>query len=92
MIPGDGDLPEAHTHCLLLVVHGSHKLAGLSGARPHRLCPAFQEQSSHGRLVSQAELTPVLGERRRGARQLALGCLCSPDAQTHNTTTDSQNG
>lgn len=66
---------EAHTHCLLFVLHGSHKVAGLPRARTHRLCPPFQEQASHGRLISQAELTPVLGTRRRGACQLGPGSL-----------------
>ena len=54
---------EAHTHCLLFVLHGSHKVAGLPCARAHRLCAAFQEQASHGGFISQAELTPVLGDK-----------------------------
>lgn len=66
----DGDVQtpeasnEAHTYRLPFVLHGVHKAAGLLRARPHRLRPAFQEQASHGRLISQAELTPVLGGRR----------------------------
>ena len=54
---------EAHTHCLLFVLHGSHKVAGLPCARTHRLCATFQEQASHGGFISQAELTPVLGDK-----------------------------
>lgn len=62
---------EAYTHCFLFVLHGSHKVAGLPRARPHCLCPAFQEQASHGRLISQAEFTPVLGDKEE--RSLSAG-------------------
>lgn len=64
-------LLEFYNYCFIFIIHSLNKFCRFKSTRSHSFCPAFTEETGHGRFISQRKLSSILEKKKKKSKFIA---------------------